>query len=137
MTAPRISRYLALLLLLAGALLAGCGDDAGGDQTSSEPDDVVSTKLDPGEGEPTIPDLPQNDDPAAVQCTGPPEGVFDASATVGTKLTAARDAAETEGCSIRVAMRDGEGLALTEDFRPDRVNVAVGGDSVTEIISIG
>lgn len=137
MHAPRKSRHLALLLIAAAALLAGCGDDDGGDDPATSPDDVVSTTLDPGQGETTIPDLPQNDDPAAVQCTGPPEGIFDATATIGTAVSAAMAAAESEGCSIRVAMRDGEGLALTEDFRPDRVNVAVEGGKVTEIVSIG
>lgn len=117
-------------LLLA---LAGCGDDS--EQTTGG--GVTGTSAEPGQGEPTIPELPRNDDPAAVVCTGPPRGTFDATAIVGDSVADAKGAAAEQGCSVRVAMRDGEGLALTQDFRPDRVNVAVEDGEVTEIIDIG
>ncbi len=134
----RVAR-LAPLALVAGALaVAGCGDDAGDSEPATgSPDDVVSTTLDDPGGAATIPDLPVNEDPAAVSCTAPPMGTFDATATVGGSLKDGRAAALEQGCSIRVAMRNGKGLALTEDFRPDRVNVAVESGEITEILSIG
>lgn len=128
---------LLLLALAAVILLAACGDDAEETTTAAGNDAVTGTSLDPGSGEPGIPELPDNSDPAAVVCTGPPQGTFDATAVVGESLDAASEAAADEGCQIRVAIRDGEGLALTQDFRPDRVNVAVEDGTVTEIVDIG
>lgn len=117
-----------IALVLAAIVIAGCGDDSD--------DQVTSTTVAPG-GDASVPDLPRNDDPSAVVCTGPPQGTFDATAIVGDPLSTAEEAAESEGCQIRVAVRDGESLALTQDFRPDRVNVAVEDETVTEIVDIG
>lgn len=128
--AAPIALSAAAALLLA---LAGCGDDS--EETTGGA--VTGTSADSEPGEPTLPELPRNDDPAAVTCTGPPRGTFDATAIVGDPVADAKSAAAEQGCSVRVAMRDGEGLALTQDFRPDRVNVAVEDGEVTEIIDIG
>ncbi|HKJ36959.1 MAG TPA: hypothetical protein VKA36_10360 [Solirubrobacterales bacterium] len=136
------------LAMLAAALLlalAGCGDDADEGTTASSSGAgaaaPTSTNLDPSDTPPTIPDLPDNDDPEMVVCTGAPkpggDGVFNATAVIGEPLAQAEAAAAKQGCQIRVAMIDGQGQALTEDFRPDRVNVAIEDDEVTEIVSIG
>jgi hypothetical protein len=37
----------------------------------------------------------------------------------------ARAIARRHGCIVRVVRRDGENLAVTDDFRTDRINVAV------------
>jgi hypothetical protein len=133
--------------LLAGAALAlgACGDD---DETTTDvatttqepatgPDGVSSTTLDPGAPPGEIPELPTNDDPSAVQCTGPPEGVFDATAVIGESVEDAMEAAADEGCQVRVTVEDGKPLAATQDFRPDRVNVAVKDGEVVRIESLG
>lgn len=138
--AARPGRGPVTLLLLGAAvalLLAGCGSDADEETTAAADSAVTGTTNDASGGEPTIPDLPRNDDPSAVTCTGPPQGTFDATAVVGEPVAEAKQAAVDEGCQIRVAMRDGESLALTQDYRPDRVNVAVEDGEVTEIIDIG
>lgn len=131
---PRRLTALALAVLLAPMLIAGCGDDD--EEATGSPDAPVSTTLPDGE-DATIPDLPRNEDPSAVQCTGPPKGVFDATEIVGGSLQGAERAAQAEGCSVREVERDGEGLAVTEDFRPDRVNVATENGEVTRIVSLG
>lgn len=134
---------LGLLFLFTAASLAGCGDD---ESTSTDPaavtsaqpsspsggDAVTSTDVEPGGGA-GIPDLPANDDPSAVQCTGPPEEVFDATAIVGEPVGEATRQAREAGCNLRVVVEDGKPLAVTDDFRPDRIDVVVG-DGVVEKI---
>lgn len=138
--ARRLALGLAVLCALALGLTA-CGEDDGpsspGTSAPSPDTPTSSPPIDapPGGGE--IPDLPVNDDPEAVTCTGPPEGVFDATTIVGRSEVDAAAAAEAEGCSVRVVERDGRSLAVTEDFRPDRINVAVAEGVVTEIVSLG
>ncbi len=96
---------------------------------------IASTTLDPS-GETTIPDLPKNNDPSAVQCTGAPKGVFDATAIVGEPYAQAREAAQAQGCDVRAVVKDGKPLAVTQDFRPDRVDVAVRDGDVVRIDGI-
>jgi phosphoglycolate phosphatase-like HAD superfamily hydrolase len=146
-TDPRArARHTAVALLVGAALALGaCGDDdesttvtdATTSQTSTDSDDVVSTTLDPDDADATPPELPMNDDPSAVQCTGPPEAVFDATAIVGDTVKDATAAASAKGCSVRVVVEDGKPLAATQDFRPDRVNVVVEDGVVTKIDSLG
>lgn len=128
---------LLLAALAAAILLAACGDDADQTSTAAGNDAVTGTSLDPGSGETEVPTIADNTDPAAVVCSGPPQGTFDATAIVGEPIDAAEKAATEQGCAVRVAILDGEGQALTQDFRPDRVNVAVDDGTVTEIIDIG
>jgi hypothetical protein len=144
---PLAGRRAAVLLgplLALGLALAACGDDeatqtgtATGGTTAVQPQPpgdggaVASTDIDPGSG--GIPDLPDNDDPSAVQCTGAPEQVFDATAIVGRPLDEATRAARAAGCDVRVVIEDGEALAVTDDFRPDRINVVVADGTVERI----
>lgn len=125
---------LALLVLLA---LAGCGEESdSGSGTDPSPPDLPTATTSP-DGSGAIPDLPQNENPSAVRCTGPPRGVFDATEVIGEPIAPARRAARSEGCSIRVVERDGRPLAATDDFRPDRVNVATEQRLITRILSLG
>ncbi len=71
-----------------------------------------------------------------MQCTGPPQGVFDATATIGEPIAKAQAAAREKGCEIRIVIKDGKPLAVTDDYRPDRVNVATVNDKVTRITGI-
>jgi hypothetical protein len=48
-----------------------------------------------------------------------------AQALVGEGMELARQLVESEGCTLRVARRDGESYPLTLDFRPNRINVDV------------
>ena len=143
--APRAARPIAALLFAALAIaLPACGDEEPAQPTDSavppaaSPDTPTSSPpAEPPDGPATIPSLPDNDDPRAVICTGSPEAIFDATAIVGKSESEAAAAAEEEGCSVRVVERDGRALAVTEDFRPDRVNVVVEDGEVTEIVSLG
>ena len=73
---------------------------------------------------------------ATVRCTDPPRESFDPETIVGQALPAASAAAEARGCTVREAIRDGEHLALTSDFVPDRVNVATEDGTVIGIAGI-
>lgn len=138
-----IARRRIAALLGAGLALAlpACGDDepeSSAPPAATSPDTPTSSPpAEPPKGPTTVPELPDNDDPSAVICTAPPEGVFDATSIVGKSESAATTAAEEQGCSIRVVERDGRALAVTEDFRPDRVNVAVEDETVTKVLSLG
>jgi len=66
-----------------------------------------------------------------------PAGDFDESTVIGLDVDEAERVAADAGWVLRVARLDGEDLALTMDFRTDRVNVAVEDDIVTEVLSIG
>ena len=125
-------------LALAGA---ACGEEDSPAPGPSAPSPDTPTSSPPADPPPNaggaIPELPDNDDPSAVICTGPPEGTFDATSIVGETEEDAAAAAEAEGCSIRVVERDGRALAVTEDFRPDRINVVVTDGVVEKIVSLG
>lgn len=56
---------------------------------------------------------------------------------VGLPLDDFTGEAKADGYETRVVMRDGEPLAVTMDYRTDRVNVAVEGDVVVVVESIG
>jgi hypothetical protein len=55
-----------------------------------------------------------------------------AATLVGTSAEEAEAAADAAGVTYRVVMVDGEPRAVTLDYRPDRVNVAIEDDVVTE-----
>ena len=62
---------------------------------------------------------------------------FDESSVVGMPVDEATKVAEGSGWSVRVARQDGEDLALTMDFLPSRLNVAVEAGVITEVLSVG
>jgi hypothetical protein len=102
-------RLLAIACWLAlGA--AGCEDDS--EQPAAPPgDQPVSSPADPAPpaGEPTPPKV----------CRRLGRRL------VGDALDDAGARAERRGCTLRVAVLDGEPQALTEDFQPARINVRV------------
>lgn len=56
---------------------------------------------------------------------------------VGSTLDEFMAQAKALGASVRVGEQDGEPLAVTMDYSPDRVNVAVKGDVVVSILGVG
>jgi hypothetical protein len=69
-----------------------------------------------------------------------PDGTVDLAAlepAVGQSLEAFTKAATELGASVRVVQQDGKALAVTEDFQPRRVNVAVDKGRVTGLVSVG
>jgi len=71
--------------------------------------------------------------------TEPPLGMAVADIIVGMCVDDARAFIEgyQEGAALRVVREDGEDLAVTADFDELRVNVAVEGGVITEVISLG
>lgn len=66
-----------------------------------------------------------------------PERRLDARELVGLSEAEARERAAGYGCTVRVGRRNGESLFGTRDLRPDRIDVAVEDERVTEILGIG
>jgi hypothetical protein len=61
----------------------------------------------------------------------------DGSSLVGLCLDDAIATAEANGLTVRVVRQDGEDLAVTADLQPQRVNVVVVDDVVTEVQGLG
>jgi hypothetical protein len=62
---------------------------------------------------------------------------IDTDSVVGVPVADAEAELEARGLSMRVVRLDGEELMVTMDFVPTRVNVAVEGDVVVELVSVG
>jgi len=58
-------------------------------------------------------------------------------AIVGDPVDDATARAKRRGCTLRVAVLDGEGQILTEDFQPARINVRVDGGVVAAVEFMG
>jgi len=82
-------------------------------------------------------DAPDERSPGAGAASGPRCGALDTGRLVGRTEQEAAALAQDAGCTVRVVRRDGEGLFVTEDFRPDRINVAVRDGRVTAVESLG
>ncbi len=106
-------RALLALTVAAALALTACGDDD--DDASS---DSVATDASVVAVSDDVPDV------------------------VGADVDEATATLEDAGFTLRVVRRDGEDLAATMDYVPNRVNVAVetqddGTEQVTELISMG
>jgi hypothetical protein len=124
---------------------------------ATEPADTAEPMAETTEPAATTEPMAETTEPAATTeptpiATGPvmsmPEGSLPLDEIPGLQMAAeellvgqtesgAEQAATAEGWGFRVVRRDGENLPMTMDYRPDRVNVAVEDDVVTEIVSIG
>jgi hypothetical protein len=61
---------------------------------------------------------------------------YDARELVGLGVGKARRVAEAHQCLLRVVRRDGEWLIVTQEFRANRINVAVRDRIVRRIVGI-
>lgn len=90
---------------------------------------------------PEVPEVPA--DTVPVDTVTVPDAVepiidaADAAALVGLTEADAVDRAARLGWELRIVRLDGVDLAVTDDLRSNRVNVAVDGGVVTEIVSVG
>jgi hypothetical protein len=100
------------LVALAGLalLLAACGEADGQPPAPADPDEPVSAPA--RTTEPVEPP-----DPAACERV--------AETLPGLTLADAERAARRERCAVRVIARDGEPLAVTDDYSEARINVRV------------
>ncbi len=64
-------------------------------------------------------------------------GEFEIDRLEGRRLRSARRLARRHDCQVRVVKRDGRWLAVTEDYSPSRINVAVRDGRVRRAISVG
>jgi hypothetical protein len=93
-----VHRHSLLCVLVAAALVSGCGSD--GDRTPS----------------------------ASTPCPRPstePKNPFDSTQLVGRSVREARGPALRHGCSVRVVERNGHNIVITLEKRPDRIDVVV------------
>jgi hypothetical protein len=116
-------RLLAIACCLALGGAAGCGGDEEERPAAPDRDDPVSAPADPA------PDAGDPTPPRVCRRLG--------RRLVGAALADARERAQRRGCTLRVAVLDGEPQALTEDFQPARINVRVRDGAVTGIEFIG
>jgi hypothetical protein len=61
----------------------------------------------------------------------------DTSAIIGLPIDDATKSLEGQGLTLRVVIKDGEALAVTDDFSTSRVNVEVADGVVVAVVSIG
>jgi hypothetical protein len=120
-------RSVSLLLVvpaLSGVLWA-CGEDFEPEPTRSAPE---------RDARPALP-IPCPEREVAFDGTVKPDGKrrFDARTLLDMTETQAKARARRYGCVVRVAARDGEGLVLTADERPDRVDVRLEDGVVVDV----
>jgi len=142
MFSTRRAAAIALIALTAVAGLAACGDDDDtGSSSSTAPPETEAPGTEVPETEAPVTEVPDTEAPD----TEAPEGsaveeptVESATdALVGLSEADAEAAAEEQGWTIRVIVRDGEDLPATMGFRPEGVNVEVTDGEVTSVVSIG
>jgi hypothetical protein len=63
--------------------------------------------------------------------------VVDNNQLIGKTLEEGKAYAESIGCTLRVTKKDGEGMMVTMDFRPNRINVAIVNNIITEVLNMG
>jgi hypothetical protein len=97
---------------------------------------LAAAAFTPGAG--AVPPPPSGGYLCPRQQPGPPPRAeaFDARELVGLKVKKARRVAVAHACELRVVRRNGEPLVVTQDFRTDRVNVAVRHKVVKRIVGI-
>ena len=62
---------------------------------------------------------------------------IDPNLLVGKTLEEAKVYAESQGCTIRVISKDGEDLMVTQDLRPNRINVYIVKNVITIVGHMG
>ena len=62
---------------------------------------------------------------------------IDPTQLVGKTLEEGKVYAESQGCTIRVTSKDGEGMMVTMDFRPNRINVSIVKNVITGVGKMG
>lgn len=63
-------------------------------------------------------------------------GPFNADRVVGHSVKRAESIAERHGCSIRVVKRNGEFLNIDDDYRNNRINVAVRERRIKRVLGV-
>lgn len=61
---------------------------------------------------------------------------YDADRLEDRRVKRARRIAREHDCTVRVVKRDGEPLAVTDDLRPNRINVAVERGRIRRVVGV-
>ncbi|MGD9704007.1 MAG: hypothetical protein AB7Q42_20445 [Acidimicrobiia bacterium] len=99
-----------------------------------EPEPGVEPAVDPVTDTAAVPVAPE---PGTDQTSPAITADEAAAAWVGLPLAEVEQLAKEIGLTVRVVSEDGQDLAVTDDLRTDRVNLAVEAGIVTEVRSIG
>ncbi|MEX0620795.1 MAG: hypothetical protein WD181_04370 [Solirubrobacterales bacterium] len=77
--------------------------------------------------------------PGPKYCPADVEGSWDAEVLTGRTVEEATTIAAENGCEVRVGRQDGVDLAVTMDFRPNRLNFDVEGSDqrIIQIMGVG
>jgi hypothetical protein len=110
-----------LILIAITVLLAACGE-ADEPTAAADRDRPVQAPAEPS--------------PPVASPAAPRECKRVSRRLVGRRLRAARAVAERASCPLRVVIRDGRSLAVTEDFSPSRINVRTERGVVGEIVGL-
>lgn len=120
------STTFTLLIVALALALAGCGDDAAETTSSADKPPAGTT---PG----TTPGIGDTRDcPDSKK-----QPKFDVTVLFGLEEVKANEVAKENGYSMRAVFVDGEPMAATMDYNPERLNVAVREGTVTQLCSVG
>jgi len=134
---PRVLAAVGVASLLAGALLlAACGAEPTGAPmatpgTTATPTAAVPTTAVPTTAVPTTAVPTTAGGPAASAVSVPTRAQAD------SLLGRTPEAARASGYVVRAVRIDGVAQMGTTDYRPERINVAVAGGVITEIVGLG
>jgi hypothetical protein len=119
---PRLG--VVLMVLAVPMAVASCaGGGTGGSADASSPSAVATST--------TVSADPSAPAPPAPVATSTPDEAFLAS-LIGLTRAEATQKAAAAGFTIRIASVDGKARALTMDYSPQRINVNLAHDKVTE-----
>ena len=129
---PRVLAAVGVASLLAGALLlAACGAEPTGAPMATPGTTATPTAAVPTTAVPTTAVPTTAGGPAASAVSVPTRAQAD------SLLGRTPEAARASGYVVRAVRIDGVAQMGTTDYRPERINVAVAGGVITEIVGLG
>lgn len=112
---------------------AACGSDDPDVDAAETPADVAA---EPDQGTSSTSALSSVENPSEDDLSPPVALEAAAEAIIGLDLAAAEVWAEKHDMSVRVIVENGENLSYTEDYSPNRINVATNDGNVADVLHI-
>lgn len=113
--------------------------DRCGERFSLEEDETLIATVTASPGQRCTIELQDSDDGhsrATCPRGTPDDSALQAGRLIGLSVEAAMDIADDHQCIVRVVRRNGRDLVVTQDFRGDRVNVAVEEGRITQVLGV-